>query len=105
MMKGYCLTLTAFLACASLAVASLRIGVSVLPLEPLVQAVGGDAVEVRSLQREGDSCSVFEPRPSSVAWLAEADVFFRVGAGFESSILRKVESQFPGVQVLDLRDA
>jgi zinc transport system substrate-binding protein len=83
----------------------LRVGVSVLPLEPLVKAVGGDAVEVRSLQREGDSCSVFEPRPSAISWLAEARIFFRVGAGYESVILEKVSSRFPGLQVDDLREA
>jgi zinc transport system substrate-binding protein len=82
----------------------LRIGVSVLPLEPLVKAVGGDAVEVRSLQREGDSCSVFEPRPSAINWLAEAKIFFSIGAGYESVILDKVESRFPNLKVDDLRE-
>lgn len=90
---------------ASLSAEVLRVGVSVLPLESVVQAIGGEAVEVRSLQQEGDSCSVFEPRPSSVSWLASAEVFFRTGVGYESAILEKIRSQFTGLRVLDLRQA
>ena len=88
-----------------LATEPLRIGVSVLPLETLVRSIGGESVEVRSLQQEGDSCSVFEPRPSVIAWLSGADLFFRVGAGFEPVILEKLDQQFPSLEVLDLRDA
>lgn len=82
----------------------LKVGVSVLPLESVVKEIGGDWVEVMSLQREGDSCSVFEPRPSVISWLAGAEVFFRVGAGYETSIIEKVRSSFDGLVVHDLRD-
>jgi len=94
-----------FLAVQACPGASLRVGVSVLPLESIVAEIGGDAVEVRSLQQEGDSCSVFEPRPSSITWLSTATLFFRTGVGYESSILGKVQSRFPGLKVLDLREA
>ncbi len=83
--------------------APVRIGVSVLPLESLVKEIGGDQVEVRSLQEEGDSCSVFEPRPSAISWLSGARLFFRVGAGYESVIIGKLESQFPEMAIKDLR--
>ncbi len=83
----------------------LRVGVSVIPLESLVKSVGGEAVTVQSLQREGDSCSVFEPRPSAISWLAGAELFFRVGAAYESVILQRLALQFPDLKVSDLRDA
>jgi zinc transport system substrate-binding protein len=82
----------------------LRIGVSILPLEPIVREIAGDGAQVQSLQREGDSCSVFEPRPSAIAWLAGAEVFFRTGVGYESAIIGKISSQFPALRVADLRD-
>jgi len=82
----------------------IRVGVSLLPLETLVREIGGDAVEVRSLQREGDSCSVFEPRPSSIAWLSNAKVFFRIGAGYETTIMGKLQSQYPEMRICDLRE-
>lgn len=81
----------------------LRIAVSVLPLESVVEAVGGDAVEVRSLQREGDSCSVFEPRPSAVAWLSEASVLMRTGVAYETVLLHKIEDRFSDLKIVDLR--
>lgn len=83
----------------------LRVGVSVLPLEPVVRELGGEWVEVRSLQREGDSCSVFEPRPSTIGWLAKADLFFRTGVGYETVIMEKVRTRFTGLSVVDLQDA
>lgn len=89
----------------SLDAAPVRVGVSVLPLESVVEAIGGDRVEVLSLQREGDSCSVFEPRPSVVSWLSRADVFFRTGAVYETVVMEKVRSQFAGLEVIDLRDS
>ena len=88
-----------------LSAAPLKVAVSVLPLESMVQQIGGEAVEVRSLQREGDSCSVFEPRPSAVSWLAEAEIFFRTGVGYESVIMEKVASRFSNLKVYDLREA
>ena len=84
--------------------APLQVGVSVLPLESITEVIGGDEVRVQSLQREGDSCSVFEPRPSSISWLARAEIFFRVGAGYESAILEKVDRQFAGLHMVDLRE-
>jgi zinc transport system substrate-binding protein len=89
----------------SLDASPVRVGVSVLPLESVVEAIGGDRVEVLSLQREGDSCSVFEPRPSVVSWLSGADVFFRTGAVYETVVMKKVRSQFAGLEVIDLRDS
>ena len=83
----------------------LAVGVSVLPLEPLVRAVGGEAVEVRSLQQQGDSCSVFEPRPSAIHWLSQVDLFFRVGVGYETIILEKAESRFHQMKMVDMREA
>jgi zinc transport system substrate-binding protein len=90
---------------AILDAAPLRVGVSVLPLEPVVRELGGEWVEVRSLQQEGDSCSVFEPRPSSISWLAQADLFFRTGVGYETVIMEKIRTRFPGLKVIDLREA
>lgn len=83
--------------------APLKIAVSVLPLETVVEAIGGESVEAHSLQREGDSCSVFEPRPSSVAWLAGAEAFLRTGVDYETVLMHKIEDRFPNLKIVDLR--
>jgi zinc transport system substrate-binding protein len=97
--------LMGILICLSLSAEPLRVGVSVLPLQSVVAEIGGPDVEVRSLQQEGDSCSVFEPRPSSIAWLARAELFFRTGVGFESVIMDKLKEQFSNLRMVDLREA
>lgn len=90
---------------AALAAAEpLRIGVSLLPIESLVREIGGEAVEVSSVQGEGDSCSVFEPRPSAIASLAGVSLYFRIGAAFENTLLPRIQSRFPEMTVVDIRD-
>ncbi len=83
----------------------LRVGVSVLPLESLVEDIGGGAVEAFSLQREGDSCSVFEPRPSVISWISQADLFFRTGVPYEAVVMDKLQDPPGGLSIHDLRDA
>lgn len=83
----------------------LRVGVSVLPLESLVEDIGGEAVEAFSLQREGDSCSVFEPRPSVISWISGADLFFRTGLPYEAVVMEKLQDPSGRLKIHDLREA
>lgn len=82
-----------------------RVGVSVLPLESMVGDLAGNQFQVRSLQQEGDSCSVFEPRPSAISWMSGAKLFFRTGTAYETVILDKFSQRFQNLKVVDLRDA
>jgi len=102
------LLLTGFLIAIPLSLGAddnrLQVGVSVLPLESVVEDIGGPLVEVFSLQEEGDSCSVFEPRPSRIRLLAESSLFFRTGVGYESMLMDTVARQYPDLTMIDLRD-
>lgn len=82
-----------------------RIGVTVLPLQPLVSAIAGEGIEVRSLQQEGDACGVFEPRPSVLTWMAGADVLIRTGVAYEDVLLPRLLKQAPDLRVVDVRGA
>jgi len=81
-----------------------KVGVSVLPLESVVEDIGGPLVDVQSLQQEGDSCSVFEPRPSRIRHLAESRLFFRTGVGYESTLMETISRQYPDLVMIDLRE-
>jgi len=59
------------------------VAVSIHPLALLVTAVGGDAVEVRTLLPPGASPHGFEPTPSQVRALASARLLVTVGAGLD----------------------
>lgn len=81
-----------------------KVGVSVLPLESVVRDIGGPLVDVRSLQEKGDSCSVFEPRPSRIRHLAESRLFFRIGVGYETALMATIARQYPDLILIDLRE-
>jgi zinc transport system substrate-binding protein len=96
-------SISVFLGCSLQAKEPVRVAVSILPLLSIVEELGGDWVEARSLQEGGDSCSVFEPRPSVLHWVSEAELFVRVGVAYETSLLPRLERQNPALQFIDLR--
>lgn len=57
----------------------LRLVATLAPLADLVAMVGGDRVEVSSLVPAGADAHTYEPRPSDVAALADADAFVGIG--------------------------
>lgn len=83
--------------------AKLSIFVSILPQSWFVERVGGDRVNVSVLVGPGRSPHSFEPTPKQMASLASAKVLFTVGMPFESALVSRVQSAFPGVLVVDTR--
>lgn len=63
--------------------AKLSVVVSFSILGDLVQQVGGDRVEVRTLVGPGEDAHTFEPSPADSAALARAVLVFENGLGFE----------------------
>ena len=58
----------------------------------LVEAVGGDAVTVTTLVGPDGDAHVFEPRPSDVAAVAQADLIVANGLGMEPWLERLTEA-------------
>lgn len=63
--------------------AKLSVIVSFSILGDLVQQVGGDRIEVRTLVGPGEDAHTFEPSPADSAALARAGLVFENGLGFE----------------------
>lgn len=61
-------------------------------LADLVRAVGGDAVTVTSLVEAGQDGHVFQPRPSDLTRLRDADLVVINGLGFEGWLTRLIQS-------------
>jgi zinc/manganese transport system substrate-binding protein len=55
-------------------------------LGDIVQNVGGDRVRVRTLVGPNGDMHSYQPTPADARALAEADVFFQIGQGFETRI-------------------
>src|SRR5688500_2703706 len=67
----------------------------------LVQAVGGDAVAVTTLVGPDGDAHVFDPRPSDVTAVAQADLIFANGLGMEPWLDRLTEAaDFKGKSVI-----
>ena len=61
-----------------------RVATTIIPLGEFVQAVGGDRVSVTVLVPPGADPHTFEPAPSQIQAVADADVYVENGAGLES---------------------
>lgn len=82
----------------------LEVYVSVLPLQTLVQNIGGNAVVVHSMVRHDQSPATYTPLPSQMRDLANSALYFRVGVPFEQRWMGRIEAQHPDMKVVNLLD-
>lgn len=82
----------------------IKVFVSVLPLEYLVEKVGGEHVRVSVMIPPGQSPATFEPTPRKMAELQGARLFFRVGVPAENGWMPRVISNNPQLEVIDVRE-
>ncbi len=90
--------------------AALDIVASIAPLADMVYQVGGERVSVHQLIPGGASPHSYEPIPSDIVRLRQADAFFIIGLGLEFFIDRLVDGiethtpVFPinqGIEIID----
>jgi ABC-type Zn uptake system ZnuABC Zn-binding protein ZnuA len=83
----------------------LRVAATVAPVTDIVRQVVGDRVEVVGLIPDGVDSHTFEPSPSTVRSLAEADVFFLNGLHLEESTLDQARAAMrEGAPIVALGD-
>lgn len=61
----------------------LKVVTSLFPLKEFSQAVGGERAEVDLLLPPGAEAHTWEPKPSDILKLSNADIFIYIGAGME----------------------
>lgn len=83
--------------------APLSVFVSLLPQKQIVERVGGDAVKVDVLVLPGQSPATYDPSPQQMVALAQAAVYFRIGAPFEATWVPKIQQAHPKLSVVDTR--
>jgi zinc/manganese transport system substrate-binding protein len=81
-MKLYFCILFSLISRLSIA-APIQVVVTFSTLENLVQEIGGNQVNVKSLVRAGDDPHFFEPKSSDIQALRSANIIFANGLGFE----------------------
>jgi zinc transport system substrate-binding protein len=75
--------------------------VSVPPQAYLARKVGGNRVAVEIMVPPGRSPATYEPKPSQMAALDGAEVYFRVGVPFEKGFVDELGSSHPDLRVVD----
>jgi zinc transport system substrate-binding protein len=83
--------------------AEFTVAVSIPPLGYFVERIAGERVTPLVVVEAGQSPHSYNPTPKEVAALSKARVFFRVGVGFEESLVPRVERIFPAMKIVDLR--
>lgn len=78
--------------------------VSIAPYKTFVQEIAGDTVEVKVVVPTGASSHTFEPTSKQMLAMSHADIWFRIGEGFEKRLLQVVKTYNPQIKVVDLRE-
>ncbi|OOZ38700.1 metal ABC transporter solute-binding protein, Zn/Mn family [Solemya elarraichensis gill symbiont] len=97
------LALLLLLLSAPLSAASLKLFASVLPIASLVSLVGGERISVEALVTAGHDPITYDPQPSQLQRLGEADLYFTSGLPFERVWMGKIRALNPDMKVIDLR--
>lgn len=82
---------------------TISVFVSIPPEQYAVQRIGGPHVNVRVLIAAGQSPHTYEPKPKEMVRLGAADVFFRIGVGFEETLTDKIAAATKKLKIVDLR--
>lgn len=74
--------------------------VSILPQKFFVQQISGDNVIVEVMVQPGASPHTYEPKPSQMRKLADAQAFFTIGVALEEAWLGKIRTINPDMKVV-----
>ncbi len=77
---------------------------SILPVQFLIDRIGGDRVNSGAVVLPGESPATYEPSPRQMTGLSDATVLFRIGVPFENGFLPKLERLVPDLRIVDLRE-
>ncbi len=104
-MKRYFSTITVLFTILStlypaMAADKLSLFVSILPQKYFVQQIGKDLVDVRVMVMPGQSPATYEPKPSQMAALSRADLYFAIGVPFEEAWLGKIHATNPDMKIV-----
>jgi len=77
--------------------------VSIPPQKFVIEKLAGEQVHVEVMLPPGASPATYEPTPRQMAALNGALIYFRIGVPFEGSVLSKVATLMPHLEVVDCR--
>jgi zinc transport system substrate-binding protein len=98
--------LVSLLSCFSVASATwagetVPVFVSIVPQKFFVEQIGRDRVDVHIMVEPGANPATYEPKPSQMAAIAEAEIYFSIGVPFERAWMKKIRSSNPDMVVVE----
>ena len=81
----------------------MKVVVTLMPQAEFVESVGGDKVDVVVLVPPGASPHTYEPTPSQLTQVAEANLYFKMGSGieFENAWMDDIKGVNPSLKIVD----
>lgn len=97
------LLLSLLLFFSSLSALSNSVVVSVAPHKFFVEKIAQDTVKVILIVPASSTPHSFEPAPKLILEASRADMWFRIGEGFEKKAIESLKSYHPEMVIVDLR--
>jgi zinc transport system substrate-binding protein len=80
----------------------ITVTVSVLPQKYIVEAIGGERIEVTVMVPPGASPEVYEPKPFQLRALAATQLYFSIGVPFETAWLPRFTGVSPTLRIVPM---
>ncbi|MCP3871586.1 MAG: zinc ABC transporter solute-binding protein [Desulfobacteraceae bacterium] len=98
--KACVIMVAIFISKSGFALEKFPVFVSIVPQKYFVQQIGKDRVDVQVMVQPGASPAIYEPRPSQMAALTKAKLYFSIGVPFENTWLKKIVKANPKMEVI-----
>jgi len=85
----------------SLGYGKVNVAVSILPQVTFVKAIGGEKVDVALMVEPGHSPHAYEPKPSQMRDISNAQLYFAIGVEFEKVWLERFVSQNRAMKIIE----
>lgn len=82
--------------------AKTNIVVSILPQQTFVEKIGGDKIKVTTMVKPGSDPHAYEPKPSQMKNISNADIYFSIGLEFENVWLKKFAAQNKNMKFIEM---
>jgi len=92
--------ITACFTSSGIAADRVSVLVSIVPQKYFVQQIGKDLVDVQIMVQPGATPHTYEPKPSQMAALSKARIYFAIGVPFEKIWLEKIVAANPAMKVI-----
>ncbi|MFT7879735.1 MAG: zinc ABC transporter substrate-binding protein [Sulfurimonas sp.] len=84
--------------------ANIKTVVSILPQKTFVETIGGEKVDIALMVKPGNSPHTYEPKPSQMKEITNADLYFTIGVEFEQVWMEKFSNLNAEMTIVDLSE-